>query len=124
MQDAAEIGRDSGNLERLALAVASGATVRTAAADIGVSERVAYGISPTDEFKKRVAEIRTEVASVAVGRLTSAATQAVDTLIELLSASNDPKDRLAASKLILSNLGPISEHAELRERLERLEQGT
>ena len=103
MQDAAEIGRDSGNLERLAIAVASGSTVRDAAADIGVSERVAYGISPTDEFKKRVAEIRTEVASAAVGRLTSAATQAVDTLIELLE-----EDNAASTQDVVPSLCPCT----------------
>ena len=113
----------SGRLEPLAAADASGSTIRAAAESIGISERSGYRISGTEEFRIRVAALRSEIASVAVGKLTSAASQAVDTLRELLGSTNEPKVRIDASKLILNSLGPLTEHCELRSRLDALESG-
>ena len=115
---------DSGRfLELLAVSVAAGAKIRSAAESCGCSERQAYRISATLEFKSRISELRSEIAGVAVGKLTSAASQAVDTLCELLDATNEPKVRLDAVKLILTQLAPLAEHCELRSRLEQLESG-
>lgn len=122
MTDVAESGKESARFEELAAAVASGSTIRSAAAEIGCSERSAYRLSGSSEFKSRVASLRSEIASVAVGKLTSAAAKAVDTLQELLDSANEPKTRIDASKLILSSLGPLTEHCELRQRLDSLEQ--
>ena len=122
MIDVAETGKESGRLEELAAAVASGSTIRAAAAELGIPERSAYRTSCTEEFRIRVAALRSEIASVAVGKLTSAASQAVDTLRELLGSTNEPKVRIDASKLILNSLGPLTEHCELRQRLDSLEQ--
>ena len=108
-------------LDLIAAAVAAGSTIKAAAESCGCSERHGYRLSGMPEFRKRVSEIRSQIASEAVGRLTSAATQAVDTLLQLLEASNNSKTRLDASKAILNALGPVSELGELRARLELLE---
>lgn len=123
MMDVAETGKESGRLEELAAAVACGNTIRASAAELGLSERTAYRLSGSHEFRERVAALRNEVASAAVGRLTTAAGGAVDTLVELLSAENDAKTRLDAVKLILTSIGPLAEHCEFRSRLNELEQG-
>lgn len=107
--------------ENLAMLVAGGESVINAAAKVGCSASHAYTISATSEFKQRVAEIRLEITTAAVGVLTNGATQAAATLVELLKADNEPKDRLAAAKAILASLGPVSELVELRERLRTLE---
>ena len=117
-ENLAESGRE---FEPLAAAVASGLTVRGAAESLGFSERSAYRFSGSDEFKLRVAELRSEIASQAIGRLTSALLQAVDTLQELLAATNEPKTRLDAAKLILNSVGPLAEHCEFRIRIDKLE---
>ena len=109
-------------LELIAVAVAGGSTIRHAAAQAGCSESHAYHLSRTPDFRRRVAERRTEATTAAVGKLASAATQAVTTLVELLDPANEPKDRLAAAKAILASLPALSEHGELRERLDELEQ--
>ncbi|XZE45976.1 hypothetical protein SH467x_001238 [Pirellulaceae bacterium SH467] len=96
-------------------------SIRQAAVTIGLSESAAYHTSQTPEFRKRVSELRTEAIAGAVGRLSSAATLAVDTLVELLDEKNDAKDRLNASKAILAALVPLSEFGELRARIEKLE---
>jgi hypothetical protein len=107
--------------ELLAVAVASGASIRSSAGEIGCSESHAYHLSSTPEFRQRVFDIRSEITSQSVGRLTHAASQAAATLVSLLDASQEPNVRLNASKAILANLGPMAELGELRARIDALE---
>jgi hypothetical protein len=111
----------NGKSESLALAIASGSTIKDAAALVGCSERSAYRHSATPKFRQRVNELRSEITCQAVGRLTQAASQAADTLVSLLDASQEPNVRLNASKAILANLGPMAELGELRARVDALE---
>ena len=111
--------------EPLAVLAAGGSSIKAAASVVNCSEQTAYNISATSEFKSRVSEIRTQFTAEAVGKLTSAATEAVDTLRSLLEATNEPSVRLNAAKAILANLGPLAELHELRARIDRIEsQGT
>jgi len=112
----------NGKLEALALLVAGGATVRSAAEQTGTCERTAYRLNTSPAFKRRVAEIRSEIAAATVGELTAAAKEAACTLRSLLDAANEPSIRLQASKAILASVGAISELGELRARLDALEQ--
>ena len=111
-------------LEPLAVLVAGGSSIKAAAGVVNCSEQTAYNLSSTPEFKSRVSEIRTQLTTEAVGKLTSAATEAVDTLRILLGAANEPNVRLNAAKAILANLGPISEANELRQRINDIENQT
>ncbi len=105
----------------LAALVAGGATVADAAMELSVAERTAYRWASLPEFKSRVSMMRSAVASAAVGRITSATTQAIDTLIELLASEHEAKTRIDAAKLILGNFGPITDAVELRTRVDELE---
>lgn len=107
--------------ELLAASVACGATVREAAPRIGCSESHAYTLSARPSFKRRVAELRTEAVEQAVGKLSDAASQAVDTLVQMLGDGNESKTRLAAAKAILASLKPVCEFGELRDRIDRIE---
>jgi len=111
------------NLEILAAHVAAGKTIRSAAQTMGISEATAYGFSGSDVFRDEVSRLRSDAINAAVGRLTAAASEAVDTLRSLLDAANEPSVRLNAAKAILANLGPISEHGELRQRIDAIERG-
>jgi hypothetical protein len=111
-------------LEPLAVAVASGNSIKTSAEIVGCSLQSAYNLSHTEQFRFRVSEIRSEITSEAVGIITRGATAAASTLVELLDPSNDARDRLASAKTILGVLAPMAEHAELRARLDRLEQSS
>ena len=113
---------DSGRfLELLAAHVAAGSTVRAAAESCNCSERQGYRISSTAEFKSRVAEIRSEMTSSAVGQLSAAVSAAVTTIRKLLGEDYEPTVRLNAAKSILNALGPMSELSELRQRIDALE---
>lgn len=107
----------------LAALVASGRTVKDGAEELGIAERTAYRWAGESEFKSRVSELRSVMASEAVGKLTSAASEAVDTLRELMNEGHEAKTRLDAAKMILANLGPVTEAAELRTRVDELESG-
>ena len=109
--------------ESLAMAVASGSTIRAASGSASCSESQAYRICATTEFRLRVAKIRSEITSQAVGIITEGATKASATLVELLSQANEPSVRLNAAKAILLQLGPLSELGELRARIDRIEAG-
>lgn len=107
--------------DRLTVLVAGGSSVKAAAEVVGCSTQTAYNMSSSQEFRQRVSEIRTEITCEAVGKLTSAAAEAVDTLRELMRPENEPSARLQASKTVLAMLGPISEIGELRERIGKIE---
>jgi hypothetical protein len=110
--------------EPLAVAVASGQTIRAAADVAGCATQTAYNISASHEFRQRVSEIRTEAVTAAVGKLSDAASEAVSTLRQLLDASNDPPVRLNAAKAILAAITPMAEFGELRQRLDSIENGS
>ena len=107
--------------EPLAVCVAGGQSIKSAADTSGCSTQTAYNHSATSEFRQRVAALRSEVTAQAVGLLSIGAAQAAATLVELLNATNEPRDRLAAAKAILSSLLPMAEYAELRHRLDVIE---
>jgi len=107
--------------ELLAVEVASGSTIKAAAKTVGCAVATAYHISSDPSFNPRVGAIRSEAITGAVGRLSTAASLAVDTLVSLMGLENEPSTRLNASKAILLQLGPLSELGELRERIDRLE---
>lgn len=107
--------------EPIAVLVAGGNSIKAASETAGCSLQTAYNLSATPEFRQRVSEIRTQMTTEAVGKLTLAATQAVDTLMELLTSEHEATIRLNASKAILTHLGPLSEHGELRQRISDIE---
>ena len=118
------IEESSGNgrfFDAIVIAVASGSTIKAAAESCGCSDRHAYRISGSQEFKQKLHELRQQMTQQAAGILTDAASKAARTLVDMLSDEHEAKDRLAAARLILANVEPISELAELRERLAALE---
>jgi hypothetical protein len=115
---------NSKHFEPLVLRVASGMSIRDAAAAVGCSESRAYHLSQLQEFKLRVADVRTKATDEAVGKLSAAAAKAVATLESLLDESQDPKDRLNAAKAILAALLPLQNHSDVLQRVRELERKT
>jgi hypothetical protein len=74
--------------EALAVALASGQTVRDAAA-AGIGERTATRRLADSDFHRRVAKLRAEMVQTALGRMTDAMTGAADTLRSLLTATSE-----------------------------------
>jgi len=107
--------------DRLALAIASGASVRDAAQGAGVSERTAHRRLADPDFVRLVSLFRREMTTQALGMLTAASTEAATTVRSLL-ASNNETVRLGAVRTILDARTKLAEHTEIVERIERLEE--
>lgn len=108
--------------EILAVAVASGQSIKNAAESMRLSKPRAYHVAGTAAFKARVSEIRQQALDEAVGKLNEAANKAVAALVSVLDAGED-RDRIVAAKAVLSLLPGLSELGEIRARLDRLERG-
>jgi hypothetical protein len=111
----------NGKFESLAILVASGKTIKSAAEQVGCGGRTAYRVASSDKFRTRVAELRSEITAASVGVLTEGAAQAASTLVSLLSEAHEASIRLQASKAILAAVGPISELGKLRSRIDAIE---
>ncbi len=110
-----------GKRAALVLALARGLTVRQAAQEAGVGERTTHRRLDDPEFRRRVSAVRGELMERACGRLSDAATKAVDVLRELLDSDADTT-RLAAARTILQQTVALRTAAELEQRIARLEQ--
>jgi hypothetical protein len=106
--------------DRLAVALARGASVRRASGEAGVPESTARRWASDPEFKDVVKSLREELVSQAVGvyaRLLPAAVYALGRLLN----SKDHDVRLRAARAIASDFVAMAEHADLAARLEGLE---
>jgi hypothetical protein len=106
--------------EALALALASGQTLRDAAAATGVAERTATRRWADPAFRQRVVELRGGMVNRAAGRMADGMTGAADTLRALLQAEGESV-RLGAARALLELGTKLRESVELEERLQALE---
>jgi len=114
----AEIGGK--NEGALIAALAAGRSIQEAARLAGLSERTVYRRRQKPEFMAEVGEARAALVSEAVGLLARSAPTAVEVLMKLLSASSDAI-RLSAVRCVLDHVVKLREHADLDERIARLE---
>ncbi len=109
-------------IESLAQALAAGDSTAAWAEVNDVPRRTAYRWAAAAGVKARVRGLRQDLVTDAVGRLAGAATAAVDTLRGLLAEGQPATVRLGAARAILSALIDVQAHAELADRLARLEE--
>jgi hypothetical protein len=103
-------------------ALACGATHEGAAQKAGVSKRTVERRMKDPEFLARLQEHCSGMLRRSARTLTAAATEAIKTLLALLSSTIPHATRLGAARTILE-LGPkLRETAEFEERLTALEQ--
>ena len=114
------INRDK--VESLAQALAAGGSVAAWAEGNDVPCRTAYRWAAEEDLKARVRGLRQGLVTDAVGKLAGAATAAVDTLRGLLAEGQPATVRLGAARAILSALIDVQAHAELADRVARLEE--
>src|SRR5690242_12586399 len=107
--------------DALVLALATGVSVREAAARSGLSERTAYRHLEDPGMRRRVNEARTRLFDETLGLLASASASAVETLRGLLS-DGSPMVRLGASRAILEHSARLRESCEMESRMRETEQ--
>ena len=108
-------------IESLAKALAVGDSVAAWAEGNDVPRRTAFRWAAEAGLKARVRGLRQGLVTDAVGKLAEAATAAVETLRGLLAAGQPATVRLGAARAILSALIDVQAHAELADRVTRLE---
>ncbi len=86
--------------DRLSVLLASGKTVRDAAAETGISESTAFRRLTDPEFGQQLIQARAVLWDGALAQLTNLSGKAVATLGELLDSDSDPV-RLQAAKNVL-----------------------
>jgi hypothetical protein len=116
----AENGRRRGD-DALALALASGKSVRDAAEAAGIGERTATRRVADPGFRRRVAELRSEMVDRALGRMADGMTEAAETLRALLKAEGESV-RLGAARSVLELGSRLRESVEFEDRFAALEE--
>jgi len=100
--------------------LASGKTVKEAAAAAGVSQRTAHRRNSEPEFREKVNELRSAMLSTAAGRLLDSITDAVKVLKDQLASKDEGIQQRAAVKLIELSL-KVSDRSDLEQRVAELE---
>ena len=106
--------------EALALALATGETLRLAADAAGIGERTATRRWADPAFRRRVSELRGDMTGRALGRLADGMSEAADVLRQLLAAESEAVRLRAAVELLQLGV-KLREATELEERLLALE---
>ena len=107
-------------IDKLALAVAGGASVRAAGRACGIAARTAADLAGRPEFRVTVQKIRDAVMNQAIGKLTASAVKASDTLTDLLGET-DPAARHKAAVAILTHAVAVRAATEMCDRLSEIE---
>jgi transposase-like protein len=107
-----------------ALAIATGASIRSVAKTAGVSTRAVYKWLAQPAYVQLIATERDRVLSRVVGKLVRSAVRAATTLDKLLGASGEPGEgaRIRAASAILDAMVRTREHGELAARVAALEE--
>jgi hypothetical protein len=106
--------------DALALALATGKTLRAAAEAAGVSERTGTRRWGDPNFRRKVFALRGELLGCALGRLVDASVEAVDVLRGLLQSEHDSV-KLSAARALLEHAPRFREYLDLEQRLTDLE---
>jgi hypothetical protein len=106
--------------EALALALASGQTLRLAAEAAGIGERTAARRWADAEFRRRVSVLRGDLVGRALGRMADGMSAAADVLRQLLAAESESV-RLGAARSLLELGVKLREAVEMEERLAAVE---
>jgi site-specific recombinase XerD len=108
--------------ESLLKLLACGATVESAARKLGVTERTVYRRLTKPGFKERLRALRNDIAERNANTASALATEALKTLLDLMSPGQPPTVRLRACDTLLRSGIKLQEHADLTKRVTALEQ--
>jgi hypothetical protein len=106
--------------QRVAVLLASGSTIRSAAAETSTGERTIHGWLDSPAYRAFVAGTRDQILAETIGRLTQAASRAASVLESLLGSENE-QVRLRAALGVIDVMVRTREHGELAARVAELE---
>jgi hypothetical protein len=103
-------------------ALACGASADQAGAKAGVSGRTVRRRLRDPAFRRKLNRIRGELKMRTADQLSAASTEAVRTMIQLMTSASPPNIRLGAARSIVELGMKTSEYADVSVRLNELEQ--
>jgi hypothetical protein len=122
--DGPEISDLSPKQEAAALALARGCKLGDAAKECGAGERTIKTWTATvPAFTRRIAQLRAEMTSLALGRMVEGMASAADTLGYLCRRGKSEQVRLGAARALIELGTRLRETVELEERIAALEAG-
>lgn len=107
--------------ELLAAQLAAGATIKDAAAQVGIGEKTAHRRLADPTFRQRIAELRREMTNQAVGRLADAMAEAAGELRRLTGSPNEGIRLRACVALLDQGLKAVA-LADLDDRIRCIEE--
>jgi hypothetical protein len=108
--------------DKVALSLATGCALAVAARESGAGERTIRTWTATvPAFTRRIHELRAEMTSQALGRLTADLSSAADTLGYLSRRAKSETVRLGAARALLELGNKLRESNELEQRIAALE---
>jgi hypothetical protein len=117
----AQNGRDNAD-DPLAVALATGKSMREATAAASVAERTGWRRWADPAFRAKVAELRAQVVDASLGAMTEGMTEAVETIRRLLVAESEAV-RLGAARSIIDSAIKLRENVDFERRILALEAG-
>ena len=115
------IARQKGEPTVLA-ALAAGATIEAAARAGAVAVRTVYRRMDDPVYRTEIARQRQAAIDQALGRLSSASSAAVDTLVELAAGAESETVRLKAADRAIAHVIALHDHVAVLDRLDELEE--
>jgi hypothetical protein len=112
--------RNDGLVGRLAVMVASGHTVTSAAKALGVIPRTAQNWARQAPFKDAVDRHRSRLVDSILGKLTRNSTKAVDVIARLMTNGENGSVKLAAARAMLDKLIEVENHAATKQQVAEL----
>ena len=115
-------GKSAMSDDALLIALACGATVETASAKSGLSQRTVYRRLEDGTFRKKLQSYRNDLVARATSMLTAAMMEAVKTMLNLMGSSHGAAARLGAARSILELGLKLRQATELEERMALIEE--
>ena len=115
----ADFGREKGD-DALLLALAAGDTVRAAAKKARMAERTAHRRMADPDFRRRLQDVRADMAQRALGKLSDGAATFADVLRELATKAESEAVRLSAARAGLELGNRLRETVELTAQVQEL----
>lgn len=104
----------------LSIALATGQNITQAGQESGLGRTTVYRKLANPKFRRRVARLRQQFISEALGRLTDQMCSAADRLVETMS-DDDPRLRLRAARTLIMMAVKLRDSVDLSDRMHDLE---
>ncbi len=106
----------------LALAVATGETIKSWCQKNGVEPSTACGWQRKVEFQRLVEQYRRRAVDRSIGKMAKNLSKAVTKIVRLIEAGQSESVQLSAAKTLIDKLLHVQNHTELKRELQQIDE--